>query len=341
MDRHLTIEWKTQIERPDWDAIKHQPWCSPAARYMESKQGSLVGQCDDPALLSPIITGHPKRDGYTIFEFVCPLDWDEDVAIFNGVSVGKVQMTHVPPGGILPSVAAPKAGDGFNVIVGHVLVPTGDEWLEGAFAALGRSTFPGRKEVRSTAPVPEGFQVKIEGLPDASFYPEGIRPGMLAVAIRHPSGPWTTAAYSSVEAMDRLPIFDAYVVDDVMIHLAVTTVKGTTTSIRGLLRWTKPAMAYAANVEVMELGRDTGARGSVTYLLPKPGTVEVKEKAVTTYTTYEKMQDDAILDAMRNWSGPAKGRGKNIGAPKLRALSDAVGFKVDRARRNRLWQIER
>ena len=75
-----------------------------------------------------------------------------------------------------------------------------------------------------------GFTARIEGLGEASFYPDGVHPGMSAVALRHPSGPWTTAPYSSIEAMSRLPVFAEFEIDGVRIVLAETTVKGSTTS---------------------------------------------------------------------------------------------------------------
>ena len=50
----------------------------------------------------------------------------------------------------------------------------------------------------------KGFQVTLENLPDAHFYPTGVKPGMAAVSIRYPKGSWTTAEYSSVKAMNRL-----------------------------------------------------------------------------------------------------------------------------------------
>ena len=280
MDRYLTITWQKQIQRPDWDAIKDEDWASPVIQYMETKQGSLVGQCLDHSLLSPIVDGQPKRDGYTIFEILCPVEWDGDRVFFNGQDVGLMQMTHVPPGGFLPFYDVPSAGDGFNVIVGHILVPTGDDWIEKIFADLGSTTFPGRKDVSSTKPVAEGFQVKMAKMPDAAFYPLGIKPGMPAVAIRHPSGPWTTAKYSSIDAMSRLKTFGAYEVSGVTIQLCNTIVRGTTKSSSGLEKWEKPALAYSGSAPVTECERHEGRDGKVAYLLPIPSDAPDEPKPV-------------------------------------------------------------
>ena len=92
---------------------------------------------------------------------------------------------------------------------------------------------------------------------------------MSAVALRHPGGPWTTAPYSSIEAMSRLPVFAEFEIDGVRIVLAETTVKGSTTSRNGVEVWTKPAMAYASTVRLFESGHSRQG-GDVFYILPHP-----------------------------------------------------------------------
>ena len=114
------------------------------------------------------------------------------------------------------------------------------------------------------------FTAKIEGLGEASFYPEGVHPGMQAVALRYKGGRWTTAPYSSIKAMKRLPVFAEFTIGDAKIVLAETTVKGSTTGLNGRESWTRPAMAYASDVPLFE-SKHSRASGEVFYILPRPG----------------------------------------------------------------------
>ena len=116
-----------------------------------------------------------------------------------------------------------------------------------------------------------GFTAKIEPLADASFYPDGVTVGMPAVTIRHDDGPWTTAAYTSIDAMHRLPVFAQFEIDGVRIVLAESVTNGATHKADGSRdEWTRPAMAYAGEADLLTFGRQIGGGKTLTYILPKP-----------------------------------------------------------------------
>ena len=206
-----------------------------------------------------------------------------------------------------------------------------------------------------------GFTAGIEELGEASFYPNGVHPGMPAVALRHPGGPWTTAPYSSIEAMSRLPVFAEFVIDGVRIVLAETTTKGSTTSRNGVEVWTKPAMAYASTVRLFESSHSR-LGGDVFYILPHPD----NEKPSNTISAGIALGEgtagrDAVLTPrgvedqwrtgaavgetklsrighfMTVWTGERKRRGEYKGAPKWKHFIPSLHFPATRDECKAAW----
>ena len=187
---------------------------------------------------------------------------------------------------------------------------------------------------------PEEFKVKMTTMPDADYYPLGIKPGMSALAIRYSGDSWTTVEYSSIKAMSKLSVFGEYEVSGVTIQLCNTTVKGTIKESGELKLWAKPALAYSGSAPLSQCGGHEGRDGEVVYILPVP-----VKKVTTSATTKEDNSlewfngtktDDLILETMRNWTG----RNNWWGRPRLKELSAKVGFKVSRKWRNRLWRLK-
>ena len=157
MNKNLTIEWKKQIERPDWDEIKDEPWASPAARYLVSTTGGLVGICEDPDLIMPIIEGGPKTDGQTRFDILCPLEWDGAHVFFNGQDMGTLIFTQqLDPGdyrrGAPPAPIPSYIPPGYNeeefrerakgyVQIGRVECASNASWLVDAIHGFGGSSW--------------------------------------------------------------------------------------------------------------------------------------------------------------------------------------------------------
>ena len=141
MKRHLSIEWQRQIERPDWDAIKDEPWASPTIRYMETNRGVLIGTCDDPGLLMPIIEGRPFLGGQTRFDVYAPDNWKNDRIFFNGLDMGLLGFRVMMDPGDYRTVA-PKADTNDYIRVGRVQCATASEWIDDIFADLGTSPAP-------------------------------------------------------------------------------------------------------------------------------------------------------------------------------------------------------
>ena len=56
----------------------------------QEKDGRLVGDCDDPGLLAPVIRGVPKSGGQTRFDIICPGGWKNDRIFFNGIDMGRL-----------------------------------------------------------------------------------------------------------------------------------------------------------------------------------------------------------------------------------------------------------
>ena len=187
---------------------------------------------------------------------------------------------------------------------------------------------------------PEEFKVKMAIMPDANFYPLGIKPGMPALAIRYPGDSWTTVEYTSIKAMNNLSFFGAYEVSGVTIQLCNTIVKGTDKSSEGLELWTKPALAFSGSAPLTECENFDGEGGKVVYLLPVPSVDKPIRSSMSVKVSVGgsiSKTDKLIMDVMSNWTGKNNWWGK----PRLRGLSAMVGFKVTRRVRNRLWKIIR
>ena len=189
-----------------------------------------------------------------------------------------------------------------------------------------------------------GFTARIEGLGEASFYPDGVHSGMSAVALRHPGGPWTTAPYSSIEAMSRLPVFAEFEIDGVRIVLAETTVKGSTTSKNGVEVWTKPAMAYASTVRLFESGHSR-QEGDVFYILPHPDNDKPSNTILMrgvkdrwrTGPAMDETKQSRIGHFMTIWTGERKRKGQYKGAPKWRLFIPSLPFPATRDECRATW----
>ena len=93
-----------------------------------SRKGDiLVGQCNDPDLLFPIIEGHPMNDNITRFDVICPAKWKYNRIFFNGVDMGPLGF-RVGPGKKEYLDVAPKHSGGWFRI-GRVQCASDAEWL--------------------------------------------------------------------------------------------------------------------------------------------------------------------------------------------------------------------
>ena len=124
MARELTIYWQKQVERPGWDAVKSNP----SRRYIESKDGLLVGTCDHSGLLIPFIQGVPKPDNITRFDILCPANWKNNRIIFNDRNMGTLGFYVIPDPEDYRSVA-PSNIDGGFIRIGRVQCPSDSEWI--------------------------------------------------------------------------------------------------------------------------------------------------------------------------------------------------------------------
>ena len=140
MRRELNVTWLRRVERPDWDKIKDEPWASPAAQYMESRGGWLVGHCDDPGLLSPFIEGAPKRGNITRFDIFCPDKWKNDRIIINRIDLDRLGFRVMMDPGDYRSVAPASETAGF-IRVGRVQCDSDARWIRDVCDNLGISTF--------------------------------------------------------------------------------------------------------------------------------------------------------------------------------------------------------
>ena len=92
--------------------------------------------------------------------------------------------------------------------------------------------------------------------------------------IRHPSGPWTSAPYTSALEGDlRVKVLGTHAVDGIGITVGTTTSKGSTVLADGkVIEWGRPAIAYYSPDEIETLGEGDGVTNvedSALYLFPK------------------------------------------------------------------------
>ena len=180
----------------------------------------------------------------------------------------------------------------------------------------------------------------------------GSRWGCRAVTIRHDDGPWTTAAYTSIDAMHRLPVFAQFEIDGVRIVLAESVTNGATHKADGSRdEWTRPAMAYAGEADLLTFGRQIGGGKTLTYILPKPVSKPVVPRPYDTapfpdpppHASRQRTdpssppRDIAIVSAMQVWNGARKKRGKYEGAPKWKVFVASLTFPATIDRCKALW----
>ena len=111
------------------------------------------------------------------------------------------------------------------------------------------------------------FQIKLGELPESAKEFDGpISPGDSAIVVQHPSGPWTTSAYTKIDP-NEMRIIGKYSINGVYIELGETTSKGSTVQPDGtVVNWERPAIAYAPSIDLDTL-EDAGT--DTVYIFPE------------------------------------------------------------------------